>query len=73
MLKGYKDKLASKGIWGAGLVLVSTGIQALANHFGFTVGEADITEAVNLSTQIVQGFGGFLALYGRIKATKKVW
>ncbi len=73
MLNGYKSKLQSMGIWGAGLVLLSTGVQAVATHFGFTIGETDMSEAVVQITNITAGISGLIALYGRIRATKKVW
>ena len=73
MLNGYKSKLQSMGIWGSGLVIVSAGVQAVATYFGFTVGEADMSQAVVQITNITAGISGLLALIGRIRATKKVW
>lgn len=73
MLRGFKSKLQSMGVWGSGLVLVSAGIQAIASYFGFTVGETDMTEAVVQITNITAGISGLFALIGRIRATKKIF
>jgi uncharacterized membrane-anchored protein len=63
-----KTILQSRAFWG-GLVAVLSGV---AGMIGYTV-DADTQEGVvGLIMAIVGGVGGLLAIYGRVKATKKI-
>jgi hypothetical protein len=67
-MSGIKSLLASKTIWGA-LMAVAAGGLSLA---GYTIAAADQVEIMNLVSGIGATGGGVLAIYGRIKATKKI-
>lgn len=58
----------SKTMW-AGLAVFGAGV---AGMFGYSFGEADQSNLVELVTSAIGIGGGLLALYGRVKATKSV-
>jgi uncharacterized membrane protein HdeD (DUF308 family) len=62
----YKSLLASKTVWGGILALLA----GVAGIFGYTVSPVDQAQAIDSVSGIVAAFGGILAIYGRIKATK---
>jgi hypothetical protein len=59
---------ASKGVWG-GLVAVAAGV---AGAFGYVVSPEDQATVVEGIVALVGIFGGGLAVYGRIRASKLV-
>lgn len=63
-----KPFLKSTTIWGALLAILASGLGLL----GYTVTPADQVEAVAIGTSLVSAIGGAIALYGRIKATKRI-
>lgn len=63
-----KSLLASRTVWGALLAILASGLGLL----GYTVTPADQVEAVAIGTSLVSAIGGAIALYGRIKATKRI-
>lgn len=68
MLTGTKTFLKSRGVVG-GLGALAAGLAGLA---GYTVTETDAANAYQLVTAIVSSVGGLLAIYGRVKATKRI-
>ena len=63
-----KNILQSKAFWG-GLVAVLSGV---AGMIGYVI-DLDTQEAITgLIMAIVGSVGGLLAIYGRVKATKKI-
>lgn len=67
-LSGTKSFLTSKGVWG-GLIALAGGGLGIG---GYTLSETDAASAVELVTGIVSAVGGLWAIYGRIKATKRI-
>lgn len=59
---------ASKTVWG-GLIAV---LASLAAAFGFDIGPADQEAIVASVVSIAGAVGGLLAVYGRVKADRKV-
>ena len=68
------DLVETKPIWqsttviGAAIAVVS----AIVGFFGYSVGAEDQAGLVSLISQITGAVGGLIALYGRVKATKKI-
>lgn len=60
-----KSLLASKTVW-AGLIGVA------ASLFGLTMGAEDQAGLADLAVQIVTAVSGLVAIYGRVKATKRI-
>jgi 2-methylisocitrate lyase-like PEP mutase family enzyme len=70
-----KSLLASKTIWGALLAIAAS----VAGALGFAISGDDQTAALGLVDQIFAEWdriaalvGGILALYGRIRATRRI-
>ncbi|MBM3482263.1 MAG: hypothetical protein FJX66_03065 [Alphaproteobacteria bacterium] len=64
-IKGFFE---SKAIWG-GLIAFGAGIAAL---IGYSVSAEDQAQLVELIAGGVGVFGALVAIYGRIKASKKI-
>lgn len=58
----------SKTIWGGIIALLA----ALAGAFGYAVDADTQASIIDLATVVGTGLGGLLAIFGRIKASKKV-
>ena len=58
----------SKGVWGAVITLIAV----IAQLFGYQIDPELQQQAVSQITTIIAGVGGLVALYGRIKAEKKI-
>ena len=54
---------ASKSFWGSALVILSVGLRAA----GYDLGDSD-----GLANSVVELLGAGIALYGRVKAVKKI-
>ena len=67
-MSGIKNFFASKTIWGA-LLAVTAGVLSMA---GYTVSPEDQASLLELVAGGGSLIGGALALYGRIKATKRI-
>lgn len=67
-MKNSKPWWKSKAVWGGIIALVA----GIAGAFGFSVGAEDQQIIVDAVLAIVAGAGGLLAVYGRIKADKRV-
>ena len=67
-MSGLKNLLASKTIWGA-LLAVAAGVLSMA---GYTISADDQATLTGLVSGAGATIGGLLALYGRIKASKKI-
>lgn len=67
-LTGIKNLLSSKTIWGA-LLAVAAGGLSLA---GYTISAEDQASLTELVSGAGATIGGILALYGRIKASKRI-
>jgi hypothetical protein len=67
-MEEYKSLLASKTIWG-GIIAVGAG---LAGIFGYSVSPADQVQAIDALAGIASAVGGVIAIFGRVKATKKI-
>lgn len=63
-----KSWLASKTVWG-GVIAV---LAAVAGLFGLPIDTGMQEEAVAILTAIAGGVGGLLAIWGRLKANKRV-
>ena len=62
----------SKGVWG-GVVAVLAGIFALAGHgLSPQTQQAIIDNGVDIATAMATIIGGFVAVYGRLKADKVI-
>ena len=73
MLSGLKSWIVSKTIWGAVIVLVSTGLKAFGIGDIPAIEQAALTDSVMaLITTIGQFAGAVIAIYGRVKADKKI-
>lgn len=67
-MEDVKSILTSKTI--GGLALSAIGL--LGNKYGYTVTPDNLTDFVNILSNAAQSAGLLVALYGRIKATKKI-
>jgi len=63
-----KSYLASKTVWGGVIAVLS----AIAGVLGHGIAPADQTAIVDALASIGGAIGGILAVYGRIKAEKKI-
>lgn len=63
-----KTLFASKTVWG-GIVALLAGI---AGIFGYSIQTEDQIAAIEVGTALASAVGGGIAIYGRIKATKKI-
>lgn len=67
-MDGVKSLLTSKTFWGAAIA----GLSAIAGLFGYTVVPEDQTALVDNVAGLGGVFGALLAIYGRVKASKKI-
>jgi hypothetical protein len=67
-MNGYKSFLGSTTIWGAGIAIASAVLAA----FGYSIGAEDQVTIVGWVANLAGMAGGVLAIYGRVKATKKI-
>lgn len=64
----FKGIVASKTFWGA---VVALGASALSlGHY--TLSPADAATTVDLISGVASAVGGFVAIYGRVVASKKI-
>jgi hypothetical protein len=63
-----KTLTESKTFWGA--IVALTGSALSLSHYSLS--PADAASAVDLLASIASGIGGLIAIYGRVKATKKI-
>ena len=68
VMEDVKGILQSKAVWGGLVALMAGG----ASIWGYTISPENQAHIVDLITGIAGAFGGLLAVYGRIAATKKV-
>lgn len=66
-----KPAVASTGVWGAAIALLAALAPAGLNAVGIKTA-ADQEAAVTATSQLVAGVGAALALYGRLRATKRI-
>ena len=64
----FKGLLASKTFWG-GLIAVLAGI---LSFFGYEIAGPDQAQIVEIGAAIAASVGGIIAIFGRIKASKKI-
>ena len=67
-MNGTKSFLTSKAVWGGMTALVGGGF-SLA---GYALSADDAVSAVGLLQGVAASFGGLLAIYGRVKASKRI-
>lgn len=67
-MEDYKGLLASRTFWGAALSVVS----AVLGLFGYTFGSEDQESLILLGTTLGTAVGSVYAMYGRVKATKRI-
>ncbi len=67
-MDGYKGLLASRTFWGAVISVVCKLLAVL----GYNVTDGDEQQLVAVAMLAVSGIGDFLAVYGRVKATKRI-
>lgn len=65
---GEKSWYQSKAVWG-GIIAMVAGI---AGAFGYSIGAEDQAVVVDSIVAGVGAVGGFLAVYGRVKASSKI-
>ena len=63
-----KGLLQSRTFWGAAVAVLG----GIGGMLGFTFGPDEQQAFVELATTIVTAVGGVYAMYGRVKATKKI-
>ena len=63
-----KSLMSSKTAWGA-IIAILAGV---AGIFGYSIASPDQVEIVNIASSIASSLGGLIAIYGRVKATKKI-
>ena len=64
----FKSLLASKTFWG-GVIAVIAGI---LGFFGWTLSADDQQALIDLGVGIAASIGGIVAIWGRVKASKKI-
>ncbi len=67
-MESVKGLLASKTVWG-GLLALGAGLASIA---GFTITAEDTAQLSELLAGVGSAIGGFVAIIGRIYATKKI-
>ena len=67
-MESVKGLLASKTVWG-GLLALGAGLASIA---GYTITAEDTAQLSELLAGIGSAIGGFVAIFGRIVATKKI-
>jgi hypothetical protein len=67
-LSGTKPAVASTGVWG-GIIAVIAGIAGL---FGYSITEADQASLVQSVSAGMATLGGLIAVWGRVRASKKI-
>lgn len=67
-MNGTKGFFSSVGIWG-GLIALGAGV---AGIFGYAVSADDTAQLSALVDDLVAAVGGLVAIWGRIRATKKI-
>jgi len=73
MFNGLKSWLVSKTIWGAVIVLVSTALKTFGVGDIPAAEQAALTDSImGLVTTVGQFVGAVIAIYGRVKAEKKI-
>jgi hypothetical protein len=64
----YKSLLASKTFWGAAVAVLGS----VLNLLGYNFAQADQQLLIEFISNIAIAGGGVFAMYGRVKATKKI-
>lgn len=67
-MNGTKSPFKSKGVLGGVAALLAGG----GGFLGYTISADDITSGFLLAQSIASSVGGLLAIYGRIKASKRI-
>ena len=67
-MDGVKSLFASKTFWG-GLIAVVAGI---LGFFGYQLGSEDQAAIIEAGSAIAAAVGGVIAIWGRVKASKKI-
>ena len=68
MIVEFKSALASRGVWGGGIAVLAGAVGFL----GYTISAADQRSIIDLIENAAALIGGALAIYGRIRATKRI-
>lgn len=68
MFHDSKSIFASKTVWGGGAALIAGAL----GIFGYSVSPADQATIVRLALDVVAALGGAGAVFGRIKASKRI-
>lgn len=63
-----KSWFQSKAVWGGVLAFLG----AVLGYFGIDFAAADQAEAVEFVSQLAAAVGGLLAIWGRVKAEKRI-
>lgn len=67
-MNGVKGLVASKTFWGAALAVVGS----IAGLLGYGFSPEEQKAVIEIGTTLATAFGGLFAIYGRVKATKKI-
>jgi hypothetical protein len=68
-MEQFKSWTRSTGVWGAGVALAAPIVSYACN---VTITPDDMTQAVNIISGVVEAAGAAVALWGRIRATKRI-
>ena len=68
MMVEFKSALASRGVWGGGIAVLA----GVVGFLGYTISAADQRSIIDLIENAAALIGGALAIYGRIRATKRI-
>lgn len=63
-----KSPFESRTVWG-GIIMI---LVAIAGFFGYTISPADQKELLDLVMGVVALIGAFLAIWGRVTATRPI-
>ena len=67
-MEDFKSIFASKTVWGA-IIAIGAGV---AGIFGYSIGAEDQAQLAEIGVSVASMAGGLIAIFGRVKASKKI-